>query len=97
MMHESCFFKNKDGETCMLIMGGKVGEIPSKCEYSNSVLSFNMTSVLNGSPSASGWKPMAPMLCKRSNFAVTVVDNMVYVYGGIMGKGTDSDSHCQMF
>jgi N-acetylneuraminic acid mutarotase len=28
------------------------------------------------------------MKCSRSNFALTVVDNMVYVFGGIQNKGS---------
>jgi N-acetylneuraminic acid mutarotase len=40
-----------------------------------------------------GWKPLESMSTPRANFASIVIDNMVYVYGGIMGRGEGKESH----
>ena len=39
----------------------------------------------------SEWKEMAPMLSARANFAMIVLKEFVYVYGGISGKGTGAN------
>ena len=41
----------------------------------------------------SQWKEVAPMLSARSNFALLALKDFVYVYGGISGKGSGTNSH----
>jgi N-acetylneuraminic acid mutarotase len=48
-----------------------------------------MEEVFAGEPATKEWQTLAPMNCARSNFALTVVDNTVYVIGGIKGKNND--------
>lgn len=40
-----------------------------------------------------GWHSLEGMSAPRANFALTVLDNMVYVYGGISGTGQGKESH----
>jgi len=40
-----------------------------------------------------GWHSLEGMSAPRANFALTVLDNMVYVFGGISGTGSGKESH----
>lgn len=90
MMHQSCIVKGKDGEPVLLVVGGKTGPIPMESKYTNSVLGFNLKHVLEGKEAGHKWESLAPMKEARANFMLTVVDNKVYVYGGIKGNSTEA-------
>ena len=85
MMHQSCMVEDSNGNPLLLVVGGKTGTHPGKCEFTNSVIGFNMKEIYEGKPSTSGWTTLESMKVARSGFALTVVDNMVYVFGGIQG------------
>ena len=79
----------------MLVIGGKTGTVPMESEYTNSVYGFSMKETLEGKPTTEEWKPLTGMKENRANFMAVVIDNKVYVYGGIQGKSTEaSEKHC---
>jgi N-acetylneuraminic acid mutarotase len=48
-----------------------------------------MKDAFEGNPTTKEWKNLEGMKEKRANFMLTVIDNMVYVYGGIMGSDSE--------
>jgi N-acetylneuraminic acid mutarotase len=42
---------------------------------------------------STGWKVLAEMKSARVNFAHLVLDNCVYAFGGISGRGTGATQH----
>jgi len=73
------------------VIGGK-GE---RTNWLNSVESLELSSYfrpVKGAPGAE-WKSCAPLNSARSNFAVLNLDNVVYVFGGIEGRGSGLNEH----
>ena len=85
----------------LLVIGGKEGTHQSDCQYSASVLGFDLKLVFEPWLKASSadaadahcWRSLAPMKSARANFACIVVDNLVYAFGGIQGRGTGESAH----
>lgn len=86
----------------LLIIGGKTGMQPSNCSFTNSVMGFNMKFVLQpelrikfdpDNKLNKSWVSLESMKSSRANFALTTIDNMVYVFGGISGRGEGKDAH----
>ena len=75
---------------------------PSSCAFTNSVLGFNMKFILQpelrikydpeGKQDKS-WISLQSMKCERANFALTAIDNLVYVFGGISSRGEGKNQH----
>lgn len=86
MMHQSCIVKNKDGNPMLLVFGGRVGTNLDDCDYSSSVIGLDLKEVVKGDAPASKWTDLKPMSTARTSFAHTVIDNKVYVFGGISAK-----------
>ena len=101
MMHQACIVGGANGNQLLLVIGGKEGAAASNCQYSASVLAFDLKLVfepwLKGTSTevdaAHRWRAVASMNSARANFATTVVDNMVYAYGGIQGRGEGESAH----
>jgi len=77
-------------------MGGKEGNLTSNCVYSDTVIGFDMKCIFepwlktadqDGPEGSFNWKSKASMNSPRANFASMVLDNFVYVFGGIQGRG----------
>lgn len=93
MMHEACIVKKSNGEIKLLVVGGKVGNDQTSSGYTNSVISYDMKWVLNPSLKEQmdpennlpmpKWEAQNNMKCQRANFALIVLNNLVYVFGGI--------------
>jgi hypothetical protein len=70
-----------------MVLGGKTGNTTSDCKFSKSVIFYEMNDFFTGDISKSvQWKTSESMNCERANFAAIVLDNLVYVYGGIQGS-----------
>jgi N-acetylneuraminic acid mutarotase len=69
----------------MLVIGGKTGPSALENMFTSTVFGFDIDQVLNSQPAIQGWQSLAHMTCARALFACTVVDNNVYVFGGIQG------------
>ena len=95
MMHEACVVRNSKQEWRMLVIGGKVGTSASSCSPVNSVIGLDLIFVL--SPwlaekygrldEKPEWQACANMQTARANFSHLVVDNLVFVFGGVSGNG----------
>lgn len=55
------------------------------------MLGFNLKNVLEGKAAGHKWEALAEMKEARANFLLAVVDNKVYVYGGIKGTSNEAD------
>ena len=72
----------------------------SNCIYTSSVISFDLKQVFepwtktaaDGPDSPFNWKYKAKMSKPRANFAHLVLDNLVYVFGGICGRGKEGST-----
>merc|ERR1719265_989795 len=100
MMHEACLVFNSKKEWRLLAIGGKVGTHQSSCSYTTSVIGLDMKYVLSpwladkvGDTNKVEWQMLAPMSTARANFAHLVLDNLVYVFGGISATGKGDQSH----
>jgi len=93
MMHEACLVQDAQGHATLLVIGGKIGKQLSTCGYTSGVIAFDMTLVfqpwleskMDATAQAMSWQTRASMQCKRANFCHMVLDNLVYVFGGISG------------
>ena len=83
-------------------MGGKEGNLTSNCVYSDTVIGFDMKCIFepwlktadqDGPEGSFNWKSKASMNSPRANFASMVLDNFVYVFGGIQGRGEGEQAH----
>ena len=73
----------------MLVFGGKEGaHISEDCKFSASTIGIDLKSAYATGSGSTGWKTLAPMNTARANFAHIVLDNIVYAFGGISGRGT---------
>jgi len=75
-----------NGSTLLLVIGGKEGGNVTSCNFSNSVIGFDMKAVFEPWTKTAdnfSWKSKAKMASPRANFAHLVLDNFVYVFGGI--------------
>lgn len=95
MMHQSCLVKNSSGQPRLLVMGGKVGVQLGTCAYTDSVLAYDMLFVfqpwletkMEGAKSKpQTWQTCKQMHSRRANFCHILIDNYVYVFGGIAGS-----------
>ncbi len=100
-MHQSVVVKINN-KSHLLTMGGKYDPL----YWSNGVASLDLSLYLNpklvedvpeykenrklGIYDLTKWNDCKPMKEARSNFAATVIDNLVYVYGGISGRKNGS-------
>ena len=101
MMHEACVIRNSKKEWRMLVIGGKVGMSASSCSPTTSVISLDLKFVLSpwlaeklGQYDKVEWEGCANMQTARANFSHLVVDNLVFVFGGVSGNGKRAESHC---
>ena len=86
-----------------MVIGGKIGKNLSTCVFTKSVLSFEMIFVfepwerLRIDPESklyNSWTSCAPMSVERACFSQIVIDNKVYVFGGISGNSkTKKNTH----
>ena len=100
MMHEACIVKNSRNEWQLLVIGGKVGSHQASCSCTTSVIGIDLKFVLSpwladkmGESGQVSWQMLSPMIKARANFAHCVVDNLVFVFGGISGNGKGKQSH----
>ena len=102
MMHESCLVRKKNGQLKMLAVGGKVGTDQVTCGYTDSVISYDMKYVFDPylkkkddpeNKFETTWETNKNMNNARANFALIVLDNLIYVFGGIKSKGKGKSSH----
>jgi hypothetical protein len=92
-MHQSCVVEDENGDPILLVVGGKVGATPIQSKFTNSVIGFNMKEVFAGKPATKTWASLESMHSARANFSLTVVNNQVFVYGGIQCNGSGTSSH----
>lgn len=100
MMHEACLVKNAKGESRIIVMGGKVGRTQATASFTKSVLGIDLKLILSpwlqeklGQEAPKEWMTLANMNQPRSNFAHCVVNNLIYIYGGISGQLSGKDAH----
>ena len=97
MMHGSCIVKNANNEPRLLVFGGKSGYHINELKYENSVIGFDLKTIYEPwleDKSNEKWVDLAPMKDSRANFAFTVVDNILYVFGAIGNTGSSlEDAH----
>lgn len=94
MMHASCIVQNAAGEPRLLVIGGKTGNYLNDATYSSSVIGFDLKTVYEPwlqDKSGEKWAQLSSMQSARANFAFAVVDNLVYVFGGVSGTGDGPD------
>lgn len=98
MMHESCIVKNAKHQPRLLIIGGKIGKAVSTCAYTDSVLYLDIvfalqpyliTKIKDAKNMKFDWKTCKSMNNRRANFCHLVLDNMVYIFGGISGQSNE--------
>ena len=70
----------------MLVFGGRLGTDLDHCNFTNTVLGLDLAEVSKGDAPTGSWQGLAPMKCARASFAHLVLDNKVYVFGGIGGS-----------
>lgn len=95
MMHASCIVENAAGEPRLLVIGGKTGNHLNEAAFSNSVIGFDLKTIYEPwlqDKSGEKWVQLNNMQSARANFAFTVVDNLVYVFGGVGGIGNTPES-----
>ena len=93
-MHQACVVQTDSGEPRLLVFGGKEGNLlTDDCKYSNSTIGVDLKSAYATGSGSTGWKQLAPMKSARANFAHLVLDNCVYAFGGISGKGAAPAAH----
>lgn len=93
-MHQTCIIKNSNGEPRLLVFGGKEGaHISNEAKFTNSTLGIDLKSAFATGSGSTGWQTLASMNSARANFAHVVLDNLVYVFGGISGRGTGQAAH----
>ena len=66
-----------------MVIGGKVGTNFGSCNFSDTVIGYNMQSIFEPWTKVvenSGWSTKAKMNSPRANFAHLVLDNFVYVF-----------------
>ena len=95
-MHQSCIVKNSKGDYQLLCLGGKVGLDQASSGYTDSVIGYDCRFLFDpylrykfdpDNKIKIQWESLANMHCQRANFALCQIDNFVYVFGGISGKG----------
>lgn len=92
-MHQACVVQ-VGGESRLLVFGGREGKLISDaCNFSNSTLGVDLKAAYSTGSGSAGWKSLAPMNTARANFAHVVLDNCVYAFGGISGRGTGQAAH----
>ena len=86
MMHESVILKNGKGESMLVVIGGKTGPTPATSNYSNSVIGMPLKEFNEAVSETCKWQILEPMICARANFGWQVINNQVFVFGGISSK-----------
>ena len=76
----------------MIVMGGKVGKTQSTASFTKSVLGIDMKLIYSpwledklGQAAPQEWMTIPSMNQERACFAHLVIENLIYVYGGISG------------
>jgi hypothetical protein len=86
MMHESVIIYDKKGQAMLLVLGGKTGPTPAASSYSSSVIGLSLAEFIKGEAITNTWQNLESMICPRANFGCQVINNKVYVFGGISSK-----------
>lgn len=97
-MHQSCIVRNKNGSWSLLLVGGK----QTINSWLNTVESIDLlpffkpglTKKVNGlhEKVTSNWTVCSSMTSARANFALQVIKNTVYVFGGIEGMSQSGEA-----
>ena len=81
-------------------MGGKVGKQVSMCAYTDSVIALDLlfafqphliNKIKGAKEMKFEWENCKNMNCRRANFCHLVLDNKVYVFGGIGGNSSEKN------
>ena len=75
-----------------MVIGGKIGKMESTSAFTRSVIGFDLFFELDPrlrekqedyKDSNKKWIDYEDLICARANFGLIVLDNLVYVFGGI--------------
>lgn len=99
-MHEAVIAKGRTGSWSLFVAGGKSSPRTwHNTMWSLDLLPYFKTGLKRTNEDGttenltSEWQECAQMQSARSNFAMIALRNYIYVYGGISGSGTGSQSH----